>query len=741
MAVEQLDPRRVHAMLRESDRRLTKGIGKWQLTNAAYLTRYWELMGAQREGSRWAKWAPDQTEIEVNRLWRGVMTYKAALYRKSGRIECGPDPVVERGDAVVGGAVGNALWQQETLAERLDRCVELALLFPGSGIKVGVEEGRGPPLRRVWTRAIPWWEMLLDFEVTDEADERYRGHRYWMPKEEAEAKYGLNSLVGSQRKDFLTRGATSDEIPQSASSDLSSGNIGEWVEVVELCNLVDSISAKGGSYRGRLEVYILGQSKADYEAPVIRTPLPFADADGVGMPHIEPLIFNHEPSFPRRGVAPCERILPQLVEINTYRSKMAELTRRNARKGLYDKSVFSDDTIDKLLDGNDGQMVGVAKLDKPLAESIHIIQFQPPPAELWTYMQMAEQDYQMAWGQVSPAQGQSTDKGKTAYAVQIEQFWTETEIGYHGQVMTGFSRRLIRLLLRAVVRAMTSVEASAETDKGDTVALLPTGSVNASEAVGAEHALAAQDDGTASPAVSVDASPEVAVAEGAADTASVSAAKVTYQEWTVRSSEGHSMPVTIDALDGDFDIKFLEGARTPMTDAAVLQFLTTQFPQFLQMYQVVQKGGPDSVLARAWLKSMGERAQLPPELQIDALMAKAEKMAPPPPPPKQEAPPPLAEAPPEAAPPEAPPSEAVNGLVLALKSAAQSFATAGMKPLAALTLQAANAAQTGDAETLEGSLHGALAQVGDLRNAPPEVQRAVQVLGQVAQAMAGGAGA
>ena len=122
----------------------------------------------------------------------------------------------------------------------------------------------------------------------------------------------------------------------------------------------------------------------------------------------------------------------------------------------------------------------------------------------------------------------------------------------------------------------------------------------------------------------------------------------------------------------------------------------------------------------------------PATIQALEEMAKAEKMQPPPPqaaPPEAEAPAPQPEAP-------APPSEAVNGLVLALQSAAQSFATAGMKGIAALVGHAAEAAKAGDAETMETALHGALSQVGDIQNAPPEIQRAVQVLAQVAQALA-----
>lgn len=596
--------------------------------------------------------------------------------------------------------------------------------------------------------------MLLDTEVTDEADERYRGHRYWIPLEEAAEKYGLNNLVGAQRRDFLQRGSPDQEMPQSASSEGSPGDEGEWVEVVEFMNMVDSVTERGGTYRGRLEIYVLGQAKNEYEGPIRTTPLAFADADGVGIPHVEPLIFNHEPSYPLRGVSPCERILPQLVELNTYRSKMAELTRRNARKYLYRKGALGSDEFDKLVDGTDGQGVSVDDKTVPLGDVVHMLPSPPPPAELWNYMNMVDQDYQASWGQTAPAAGAATDKGKTAYAVQIEQFWTETEIGYHGQVMTGFSRRLLRLLTRAVVRSMTSVEATAEMPKGSSVALLPQGSVPAEAGVSAEAAVVAQDGGAQAPAVVEGETAETAVAEGAAAVVETTGPKVQYVEWTVRDADGHPLKVTVDALDGDFDIKFLEGARTPMTDAAVLQFLSTQFADYMQKFQIVLKGGPEAVLARAWMKAEGERAQLPPELQVESLEERAKREMP-------KAPPPAADpkAPPGPAafmgggapvPEGAPAGEALpegggagqNAVVTALQSAAQALAAVGKESgdravlgAASLAMHAAQAAAAGDLDGMEAGVHGALntLQGADVSKSP-DAQHAAGILASVMRA-------
>jgi hypothetical protein len=625
------EPSRVHAVVRSHERRVRERRPAWQMLQAAYLTRFWEHVGLMSDASRWGKWNVNGTEIEVNRLWRGVMTYKSSLYRRSNRVELGPDPVGSRGDPVVSAAVANALWKDDRLATRLDRLVGMSLLFPGAGFKAGVDEGRGPPLRRAWTRAVPWWELVLDADVTDEEDERYRGHRYWMPVEEAEAKYGCVGLKGKSRVDFLSdsRGAA-DRDGEAAGEDREGD--GEWVEVLEWVNFRDGIRGRGNAlYKGRFEVYVLGQAGSEYKGPVREGPLPFADADGVGLSPVEALIFEHEPPYPLRGVAPAERVLPQLREYNVLRTKLAELVRRNARKGLKRKGALADDQVDKLFDGNDGQMVDVDDPNMRLDDVIHMLPSQAIPAEVWNWLGMVDADYAGAWGQVAPARGEATEKGKTAYANQLEQFWTETEVGYHGNVLASFSRRVVKLLLRVVVHAMGTVESSSGTAAG--VNLAPVGSVPGEAAAvvaGGEDVAGGEEvaggPGEAVPAVEGAA---LALADGSAVevevVASPGAVTVTYAEWVVRDADGRQHVVTRDALDADFDIKFLEGARTPLADAAVTQFLATQSEVYFGWFGLVLKGGPMAVLARAWMGAVAERMQLPPELHVAALEARSRR--------------------------------------------------------------------------------------------------------------------
>lgn len=705
------EPSRVHAICRLQERRVRERRFTWQLLQAAYLTRFWEHVGLMGDASRWGKWNINGTEIEVNRLWRGVMTYKSSLYRRSNRVELGPDPVGDRGDPVVGGIVANALWQDDRLAERLDRLVGMSLLFPGSGIKVGVDEGRGPPMRRVWTRAVPWWELVLDSDCGDAEDERYRGHRYWMPLEEAEDKYGCVGLRGRRRVDFLSDGKAGEKGDEGKESEDADG---EFVEVLEWVNFKDAVKGRGGAtYKGRFEVYVLGQSRSEYEGPVQDGPLPLADADGVGLSPVEALIFEHEPAYPLRGVAPAERVLPQLREYNVLRTKLAELVRRNARKHLRRKGILGDDQLDKLYDGTDGTGAEIDAENVALTDVIYNIPPQSVPVELWNWLGIVDSDYSSAWGQIAPAQGKATDKGKTAYANQIEQFWTESEVGYHGNVLTTFSRKVVKLLLRATAYAMSTVGdaagavadlATGAVDPGRS--LVPVGSVPGEEGVVPEVVSPSGDTGAAVEAVDAG---EAAVAGGDAEAVAQvevpGAVKVEYVAFSVRDPDRRLHVVTREALDADFEVKFLEGARTPLTDAAVAQYLAGSSEQYFGWFGLVLEGGPMAVLARAWMQAVADRMQLPPELHVAALEVKAKKAEeakPPPPPPEQQQPPVEAEAE------EEPRAEAgaVDQVVFALRSIVDAVAS-----LSSVDPEAASAAGRMVAAAVEAAGAGDVAGV------------------------------
>ena len=756
---ETYTPDRVAQLMSLHQTRMERRAPVWRMLNAAYLTRFWEYVGMMPAASRWARWNVNGTEVEVNKLWRRVMTYKAALYRNTSRIECGPDPIMDRGDPSVASAVSNAMWVDETTAEQMDRAVEMAILFPGSGFKVGVDAGRAPPVRRVWTRVIPWWEMVLDADVSDIKDERFRGHRYWAPKSLIEDTYNVKGLVGRRRMDFMLQDVAT-EVDKRDFVNTESDQDGEFVEVLELSNFVDWVKGpSGGTYKGRQEVYVLGQADK-FKTPVSREALAFADADGVGMSHIEPLIFCHEPSFPLRGVSPCERILPQLRETNVYRTHMAEILRRNARKFLYRKGSLTDDQLDKLMSSVDMVFCAIEDETVELATILRPVPEIPISAEFWHWMDKVGADDDQAWGQSGPATGQSSDKGKTAFAVNVEDAWTKSELGYHGQCLTSAVKRLTRLRLRAVIHAMQSVGDAAGGENaagGPGTELAPIGVTTTADPSAPGVAVADADDGTVGSAVPIADVAEVAVASGEVTEATATASKVQVQEFIVKDQDGNPLNVTVPALDGDFEIKYVDGGRTHMADAALLSFLSTQGTTYFEWFKLVMAGGPLGIVARAWMQEMAAVAQLPASLHVETLERKAKetgKM----PTPETEAPPPAMPPGAAEAEPEQVAAQPVEGAQPAARGDALTMALAEVKrgltdaataaPEIADTVQHALAALQGagdavakkDAVGVVHALSAVLDALEPLANSVPDVaapslSHAVEVADQVRRAL------
>lgn len=249
--------------------------------------------------------------------------------------------------------------------------------------------------------------------------------------------------------------------------------------------------------------------------------------------------------------------------------------------------------VDKLTNANDSEVAQVEDESVDITKVLVPVAQLAPPVEFWRWMDLVAQDDEQAWGQSGPATGQSSDKGKTAYANQIEQFWTESEIGYHGQALTAAVKRLARLRLRAVVHAMQSVgdAAGGTATQGPDVELAPIGVTDGDGQDGtAAEAVVADDKGAQGPAVAEAEAPAVAAETGEGDPTRVGA--IVVAEFTVKDNDGNEHRVTVEALDADFVIKFVDGARTPMADAALLQFLSTQGQTYMGWFDVVMAGGP-----------------------------------------------------------------------------------------------------------------------------------------------------
>tara|TARA_R110002072_G_scaffold141064_2_gene286174 strand:- start:1534 stop:2979 length:1446 start_codon:yes stop_codon:yes gene_type:complete len=94
------------------------------------------------------------------------------------------------------------------------------------------------------------------------------------------------------------------------------------------------------------------------------------------------------------------------------------------------------------------------------------------------------------------------------------------------------------------------------------------------------------------------------------------------QEVIMLRDRDEQIAVTVEDLDANFEIFFVEGGRTPLSDAAMQQNLVALLQPYGQLWDVAQKGGAGGSFARSYMKVLAERFDLPKDLHPDELDAR-----------------------------------------------------------------------------------------------------------------------
>lgn len=690
---DQITPKLVHQFVRGHDKHARNNRKDWSLYKHTYMTRYWEYMTGDDMPKRHRRLR--EVEVEVNRLWGVITSYLSALYPRASRVVLSPDPA-GKGDPEKAELAINRMLSSRKIHERVMTALRQALLYPGSGMKVGYKHGRGNPMDRVWMRVIPVWEMLLDTEVSDQDDERFRGHLYYRPKHEVEEEYGISDLNGVRRVDFLSGTDTESDDYKNRQRYEVPNDDNNFVRVLEFCNLVDHYVDPENPdlrYEGRLEIYVLGQGAVS-KKPVYVGPLPFAKHDGEPMAHIVPLIFNYEPEFPLRGIAHVKRLMPQFKELNAYRSYMAMATRKDTRQYVTRKGTFNSDEMTLLTEGHDGLILEVdSGYERPLADAILPIQNAPISANIQNYLATVEVDLERVIGTSPAARGIVTKA--TAYEVETVQQYTESEFGLHAAIKDQWLASLTELMMRCLISCMQDDGDSAGAFEAQSVDVAEVGAsaqeeqptepeerepetfdrakiISLAEMIGVDvndedfKDLASKitmkreiDDmneeelnllGSTLAGRTADASSaeeehekeqtEMALVRNTAsmqeplvDDSAVSPLGLFEDEdsYTIAAEtiilreRNEQIVVSAEDLDGNFEISFVEGGRTPLSDAAMQQNLVALLEPYSALWQTANQGGPTGVFAKNYMKVLAERFDLPKDLHPEELDAELQK--------------------------------------------------------------------------------------------------------------------
>lgn len=647
--------------VRAHDRRMDERKPEWEQIKALWRSAWWKWIRGHAKNKTWGTNFWDvRGDIEVNRMWPFLHGYQQQLYHEPGTPIVTPDPF-SPGDPRAVRAVLTRFLKSRGTHDRFLTAFRQGLMFDGVGAKVGYSPGTAPAYDRVFMRVIPFWELLLDQDVTDPDDARFRGHIFHRPKADVEAEFGLKGLKGTRRRDFLSEAEWGEGVKDSRDKDApkdsdAASDQSNYVRVLEFINMVDTFTDEEGlEYQGRFEIYVLDQGEILREDgttvkkyhPIESMPLPFADEEGRPEPHIIPLIFNPEPEHPLRGIPHATRIKSQCVELNLLRTAASSSSKKDARQFTYRKGTLSSEGEALIQEGIDGALIPVTDPDVPLDSVVVPIKNSPVSMNILEAARAAERDLDIAAGQSPNARGVVTKA--TAEEIQQVARYTEGDFGYHAQRRDEFREQICQLVIRAMVAAMQDAGDYAGAFDQEDVDLFAVGADRVANEEDQKELKELAEDALDSYENPEEQSLETGEESGEADKAAqaeafdfadlfgdlapaLDADTVSVDEENVHVQEGYvivdgpdTIEVTVESLNGRFYISFSDEGITPSDAVDQQRNLIGIMEQYMGLWAAYQKGSSaDKVMALAYMEAIHARFRMPDSLSPKNLIAQVE---------------------------------------------------------------------------------------------------------------------
>jgi hypothetical protein len=232
-------------------------------------------------------------------------------------------------------------------------------------------------------------------------------------------------------------------------------------------------------------------------------------------------------------------------------------------------------------------------------------------------MALAENDLERAIGTSPNARGIVTKA--TAFEMQTTQLYTESEFGLHGMIKDAWLAQVVKLAQRALIAAMQNPEEGSLGEYGteDQVSLTATDAEPVEDTTLEDEAFGRQALQSTKAALAGSVAPFI---DGPPRYTGGNGNVVTIrQDVLTLHDRGEQVLVTVQDLDADFGVEFVEGGRTPMSDAAMQQNLVTLMQPYMGLWQQAQDPGPLGVMARSYMRTLAERFELPKDLHPDNL--------------------------------------------------------------------------------------------------------------------------
>lgn len=445
----QFDCATVRGIIDAWDARMKDRLDIYARFNAMWRTDYWRDRGLESDRYTDLSAAKDyQIRIEVNRIYGFITSYLGSLFPQKIGAKIRPS-YDGRGDSLKAKHYANEWFHRRKTEARCIDWMMQALCFDGCTLKVSIDKRQS--LRdQVRMLVVPWWESVVDRDITDIDNQRYIAHVYHIPRAVAVRRFKDPSLIGVQWVDPLD---AQRQTPNTGASRQPDPAREQFVRVVEWYNYVDDyivgeanplthrpaanpvcvldeITKEPLRLQGRFEVY-LPDEPGGWEKPREVRAMPWPTAEGAPKKVMFPLIFVHELGFPLRGLSTVERVYDQFREKILNRSMMANSIKRNARQLLMPDGWLQGDAESKVARGVDGEII---KYKQPTNDLRNIRDVMTPltfgnlPSDNTLYDAQIDGDLDQG-GLRAPFTRGVAEKGVSATQTNLMDTYSATEIG------------------------------------------------------------------------------------------------------------------------------------------------------------------------------------------------------------------------------------------------------------------------------------------------------------------------
>ena len=271
--------------------------------------------------------------VETADAYAFIETFVSGLFQKAPSTAVGADPSASSlGDEHVVEILCNRFLYETS--ELFEDATRLALIFPAGFLKMGLTDAISI-LDQVNLRPVQPWNIILDLDASSWTDQRYIGHRYWVPLNEAKSRFGNKQFTTASKPDFLNdnNGTEFDSFV-------------DYVEIIELYDLEnDELIFYSSNYSANEGV--LTKAKG----------IPFRAYDGTPTAPIAPIYMGKDPTVPLAGLSRLGLLYDAFWETNNLRTVWANGLRRDARMYATRKGTIDEEGKSMLAENRDQSII------------------------------------------------------------------------------------------------------------------------------------------------------------------------------------------------------------------------------------------------------------------------------------------------------------------------------------------------------------------------------------------------